>query len=72
MDQRLQNCNQIAGFFNQSANQVAGIFNQPYLQNKSIKSRDFLEVDTDLHKLRVDQFFFGWTLSEIGVASLLL
>ena len=37
------------------ANQVAGFFNQPYLQNKSMKQPDFLQVDTNSHKLKADQ-----------------
>ena len=47
-----------------SANQIAGFFNQPYLQNKSMKEPDFLHVDTNSHKLKVDQKFW------VGVASL--
>ena len=54
-----------------SANQIAGFFNQPYLQNKSMKQPDFLYVDTNSHKLKVDQKIFGWAWSEMGVASLL-
>ena len=46
-----------------SVNQVAGIFNQPYLQNKSMKQPDFLHVDTNSLKLKVDQIFFGWEWS---------
>ena len=53
-----------------SANQIAGFFNQPYLQNKSMKQPDFLHVDTNLHKLKVDQKIFGWAWPEMGVASL--
>ena len=44
-----------------SANQIAGFFNQPYLQNKSIKWPEFLQVD---------QKIFGWTSSKMGMASL--
>ena len=43
-----------------SANQIAGFFNQPYLQNESMKYPDFLDVDTNSHKLKVDQIIFGW------------
>ena len=50
--------------------QIAGFFNQPYLQNKSLKWPDFLHVDTNLHKLKVGQKFFGWVWPEMGVASL--
>ena len=42
-----------------SANQVDGIFNPPYLQKKSMKQADFLHVDTNPHKLKVDQKSFG-------------
>ena len=34
-------------------------FNQPYLQCKSKKSLNFLHVDTNLLKLKVDQKSFG-------------
>ena len=53
-----------------SANQIAGFFNQLYLQNKSMKQLDFLHVDTNSHKLKVDQKMFGWAWSEMGAASL--
>ena len=49
-----------------SANQIAGHFNQPYLQKKSVKLPDFLHVDTNSHKLKVDQKMLGWALSEDG------
>ena len=39
-------------------------------RNKSMKWPDFLLVDTNLHKLKVDQEIFGWAWSEMGVASL--
>ena len=42
------------------ANQIAGFFNQSYLQNKSMKQPDFLHVDTNSHKLKLDQKSFGW------------
>ena len=42
-----------------SANQIAGFFNQPYLQSKSVKWPDFLHVDKNSHKLKVDQNFLG-------------
>ena len=54
-----------------SANQFAGFFNQPYLQNKSMKSPNFLHIDANSHKLNVDQKPFGWAWSKIGVVSLL-
>ena len=53
-----------------SANQIAGFFNQPYLQNKSMKQPDFLHVDTNSYKLKIDWKIFGWAWSEMGVASL--
>ena len=53
-----------------SANQIAGFFNQPYLQNKSMNKPDFLHIDTNSHKLRVDQKIFGWMWSKMGVVSL--
>ena len=53
-----------------SANQIAGFFNEPYLQNKSMKWPDFLHVDANSHKLKVDQKIFGFAWPEIGVASL--
>ena len=43
-----------------SANQIAGFFNQPCLQNKSMKQPDFLYVDTNSHKLKVNQKIWGW------------
>ena len=52
-----------------SANQIAEFFNQPYLQNKSMKQPGFLHVDTNSHKLKVDQKNLGWAWSEMGVAS---
>ena len=42
------------------ANQIAGFFDQPYLQNKLMKQPDFSQVDTNSHKLKVDQNIFGW------------
>ena len=48
----------------------SGFFDQPYLQNKSMKWPDFLHVDTNSHKLKVDQNIFGWAWSEMGVSSL--
>ena len=52
-----------------SANQIAGFFNQPYLQSKSMKWPEFLLVDTNSHKLKVDQKFFERAWSEMGVAN---
>ena len=53
-----------------SVNQIAALFNQPYLQNKSMKQPYFLHVDTNSHKLKVDQKIWGRVWSEMGVASL--
>ena len=52
-----------------SASQIAELFNQPYLQKKSIKQPGFLHIDTNSHKLKVDQTLFGWVWSEVGVSS---
>ena len=41
-----------------SANQIPGLFNQPYLQNKGMKLRDFLHVNTNSHKFKVDEKTF--------------
>ena len=35
-----------------------------------MKQPYFLHVDTNSHKLKVDQKIWGWAWSEIGVASL--
>ena len=43
-----------------SANQIAGYFNQQCLQNKSSKLPDFLHVDGNSHKLKVDPNIIGW------------
>ena len=53
-----------------SANQIAGFFNQPYPQNKSMKQPDFLHVDTNSHKLKVNRKICGWAWSEKGLANL--
>ena len=42
-----------------SANQVAEFFNQPYILNKSMKYPDFLHVDTNSHKLKLDLKIWG-------------
>ena len=42
------------------ASQIAGFFNQPYLENKSMKQLDFVRVDTNSHKLKIDQNSIGW------------
>ena len=43
-----------------SASQIGRCFSQPYLQNKSVKQPDYLHVDTNSHRLNVDQIFFEW------------
>ena len=48
------------------------IFNQPYLQSKSVKQPDFMHVDTNSHKLKANQTYFGWVLSKMGVTSLVM
>ena len=55
-----------------STNQIAELFNQPYLQIKSLKYPEFLHVDTNSHKLKIDQNIFGWTWSEMGVVWLVM
>ena len=57
-------------FWPLSVSQIVGFFNQPYLQNKSMKQPDFQLVDTNSHKLKVDQNVYCWAWSEMGVASL--
>ena len=49
-----------------SASQIAGFFNLPYIQNKSLKWPDFLHVDTNSHKLKLDQKVLGCAWSEMG------
>ena len=53
-----------------SSNQILGFLNQPFLQNKLIKQRHSLHVETDPQKLKADQKLFGWAWSKMGVASL--
>ena len=53
-----------------SANQIAGFLNRPFLQNKRMKQPNILHFDTNSQKLKVDQKFFGWSCSKMGVASL--
>ena len=36
------------------ANQIVGFLNQLYLQNKIMKRTDFLHIDTNLWKLKVN------------------
>ena len=42
-----------------SANQIGAFFNQPYFQKKSMKQPDFLHVDTNSQKLKVDKKNLG-------------
>ena len=37
-----------------SANQIPGFLNQPFLQKKSMKRPNSLDVDTNLPKFKVD------------------
>ena len=53
-----------------SANQIVGFFSRWYLQNS--ERAWFLQVNTNSHKLKVDQKMFGWEWSEIGVASVVM
>ena len=53
-----------------SAIQNAEFLNQPFLQSKLMKQPHFLHVDTNSQKLKVDQRFFGWAWSKMGVANL--
>ena len=43
-----------------SANQNPGFLNQPFLQNKSMKQPDSLQVDANSQKIKVNQKSFGW------------
>ena len=45
------------------AKEIAGFINQLYLQNKMTKNPDFLHVDTNSLKLKVDWKVLGWTWS---------
>ena len=52
------------------ASQVAGFLNQPFLQNKLMKQPNFLHVDTNSQKLKVERSFLGWAWSKVCVTSL--
>ena len=54
-----------------SANQIPGFLNQSFFQNKLMKQCNSLHVDTNSEKLKIDQTFFGWTWSKMGVANLI-
>ena len=51
-----------------SANQIAGFLNQLFLQSKLMKQFNFFHVDMNSQKLKVDQKFYGWVWSKMGVA----
>ena len=53
-----------------SANQIPGFLNQPFLQHKSRNQCNSVHVVTNSQKLKVDQNFFGWAWSKMGVANL--
>ena len=53
-----------------SANQIPGFSNQSFLQNKSMKQRNSLHVDTNSQRFKVDRNFFGLAWSKMGVGSL--
>ena len=53
-----------------SAYQNAGFFKQSYIQSKSMEKPDFVHVYTSSLKLKVDQKFFVWAWSEMGMVSL--
>ena len=54
-----------------SANQVAEFLNQPFIQNKLMKQPNFLHVDTNSQKLKVERSFLGRAWSKVCVTSLL-
>ena len=42
------------------------------LKNEQMEQTDFLHVDTDLEKFKVDQNNFGWAWSKMGGPSLVM
>ena len=50
--------------------QIGRFLNQAFLQSKSMKQPDFLHVDTNSQKLKVDWKVFGGAWSKISVANL--
>ena len=52
------------------ANPTAGFLNHLFLQKRLMKQPHFFHVDKNSQKLIVDQKFFGWTWSTMGVANL--
>ena len=53
------------------ANQIAGFFNQPYPE-KIHEMLDFLQVDANSHKLKIDQKFSWWVWSKMAVSKWVL
>ena len=49
-----------------SASQIAEFLRQPPLQNKSMKQLHFLNVNTNLQKLKTDRKFFGVDMVKSG------
>ena len=47
-----------------------GTLKLTYLKNEQMEQSDFLHAHTDAQKLKIDQNFFVWTWSKMGVASL--
>ena len=52
------------------ANLIAGFLNQLYLQNKMMKKLDFLHVDKNSLKLKVDSKILGCAWSKMDVSTL--
>ena len=52
-----------------SANQIAGFLNQCFPQKKSM---NFLHVDTNSQKLKVEWKFSGWAWLRMGLTSLVM
>ena len=52
------------------ANQIAGFLNKLYLYNEKMKKLDFLHVDTNSLKLKVDRKILVWAWSYMGAPTL--
>ena len=52
------------------AGQIVGFLNRLYLQKKMMKKPDFLHVDTDSWKLKVDQKVLWWVWSKMCLTTL--
>ena len=52
------------------ANLIAGFLNQLYLQNKMMKKPDFLHVDKNSLKFKVDSKILGCAWSKMDVSTL--